>query len=155
MPSSQAVALPRGVLIITLIFALEKGIFLMILLLMRCFKSFESKLWLTLCESKNALTFNKIIVKWEKLSISNFFNLFMMNLILPMLCFVLDYCIWCVIDTWTRCSSTDHTLDYELSQCCLVGWLGFDTGVYNWWCSCCTRDISESGTWILLRFQTF
>lgn len=30
-------------------------------------------------------------------------------------------------------------------QYCLVGWLGFDTGVYNWWFSCCSWHIPKSG----------
>lgn len=30
-------------------------------------------------------------------------------------------------------------------QYCLVGWLGFDTGIYNWWFSCCSWHIPKSG----------
>jgi hypothetical protein len=32
-------------------------------------------------------------------------------------------------------------------QSCMVDWLSFDTGVYNWWISHCSRHLSQPSKW--------
>lgn len=47
------------------------------------------------------------------------------------------------------------TLDCHCAQCCLVDWLGFDTGIYNWWRSCCSWHIPKSGALNFFLFNMF
>jgi hypothetical protein len=39
---------------------------------------------------------------------------------------------------------------YGSSQVCLVGWLGSDSGIHNWWFSCCSWHNPKSGAVYIL-----